>query len=205
MSAFLLPIIFLLSGVGLFFGYTSSAYNSITTLKSDAIHLDEALDRAKQLTALRDSLVARYNTIAASDLNRLNKLLPDNIDNIRLIIDINNIAASRNIKISTFDFVNTSSADTQSAAQPAESGVRTPAMPPANEDVSAREMVSKNKEPYGSVQLSFTASAPYEDFLAFLVDLEKSLRVVNIKSIELEAEGADAYHYTVIIETYWLK
>ena len=54
---------------------------------------DEALDNSKALEAERDKLTQKYNSFNPEDLSRLQKLLPDNVDNIRLILEIEKIAS----------------------------------------------------------------------------------------------------------------
>ena len=57
---------------------------------------NEALNNSKALEDKRDTLTAKYNTIDPNDLIKLQKLLPDNVDNIRLILEIGQIASLRN-------------------------------------------------------------------------------------------------------------
>jgi hypothetical protein len=43
--------------------------------------------------------LAKRDTFAAEDVQKLERTLPDNVDNIRLIIDINNIAARHGLTL----------------------------------------------------------------------------------------------------------
>ena len=42
---------------------------------------------------LKQSLLSRFNAFKTEDLDRLRKLLPDHVDNVRLILDLDNLAA----------------------------------------------------------------------------------------------------------------
>lgn len=202
MSAFLFPLIFILSSAGLFFGYIGGAYDKIDILEQDAGRLDQALTRAKELTELRNAIIARYNTLSAEQLSRLEKLLPDNVDNIRLIIDVDSIAKARGVKISDFGFAGDSQSGSAAGTASSQQAGGAEPVRGVEGDSAARGLPAL---PYDAISLTFSAEGSYEDFLAFLGDLEKSLRIVNIKSITLEAEGVDSYAYTIIMETYWLK
>lgn len=54
---------------------------------------NEALNNSKALEAERDKLTQKYNSFDPENLSKLQKLLPDNVDNIRLILEIEKIAS----------------------------------------------------------------------------------------------------------------
>ena len=93
MLQFLMPIIIIGIAVTGFFTFTSPTYEKINTLKAQTSSYDEALNNSKALETERDKLTAKYNTISGENLNRLIKLLPQNVDNIRLILEIEKLAA----------------------------------------------------------------------------------------------------------------
>jgi len=85
-------IILILASIGLFFGYIDGTYSDVKELRIEQADYDRALSNSKELQAERDKLLAKFNNIGTVDLDKLNKLLPDNIDNVRLVIDVDNIA-----------------------------------------------------------------------------------------------------------------
>ena len=51
-----------------------------------------------------------------------------------------------------------------------------------------------------------TVTASYDNFIAFLKDLEKSLRLVDVVSLTFTApESSPTYDFTIGLKTYWLK
>ena len=52
----------------------------------------------------RDTLNNKYNTFSKTDLDKLNKILPDNVDNIKLILDIQRIAQTYGMDIQNIKF-----------------------------------------------------------------------------------------------------
>ncbi len=182
----ILPSILIISAIGLFAMYTNNAYQGpegIKSLQAQVAAFDEALDKAQELKKNRDSLLSKRNTFAAQDLQRLERILPDNVDNIRFVIDINGIAARRNLSLKN---------------------VALGTISDAKESRSALSIGSSG-DPVGSAEISFSVVATYEEFLAFLQDLERSLRIVDVENISFSsASAAGKYDFELTIRTYWL-
>jgi Tfp pilus assembly protein PilO len=176
----LLPIFFVVVAIGVFIGYIDPTYKRVQELREEARSFDDALTRSKELQRVRDELISRYNVIPPQNLDRLGKMLPDNIDNVRLILDIDSIAArygmrTRNVQLQAAD------------------------------DRPTLGQVGQDDRAYQSVILSFSVSASYEEFLRFMADLERSLRLVDVVGVSFSANETGIYDYSVSIKTYWLK
>jgi len=171
-------IILILASLGLFFGYVDPTYSEVKELRIEQADYDRALSNSKELQAERDKLLTKFNNMSASDLDKLTKLLPDNIDNVRLIIDIDNIASTYGMRVRNFK----------------------------TETGETSEVVGLNQTPYGTLTLTFSTTATYSTFLAFMNDLEKSLRLIDVASVQFAASDVNQlYDYSVSIKTYWLK
>lgn len=185
MTRFLLPIILVAAAIGLFVVYTNPSYQGpegVKALQAQQRSYDDALDKSLELKKVRDQLLSRYNTFSAEDRDKLLSLLPDNVDNIRLVIDINNVAARHNLAVK-----NLSMGDTQTGT-------------------SARNTaaVGSSGSPVGSVDLGFSVSSDYDHFLAFLADLEHSLRILDVEKISFHTSETGINDYSITIRTYWL-
>ncbi|HVT74858.1 MAG TPA: type 4a pilus biogenesis protein PilO [Candidatus Paceibacterota bacterium] len=174
----IISIILIVASFGLFFGYIDPAYTKVQSLRIDKADYDKALSNSKELQAERDKLLEKFNQMDKSDLDKLTKLLPDHIDNIRLIIDIDNMARTYGMRIRNFK---------------TDTGAKT-------------DTIGKDVTPYGTLTLTFTTTAPYNTYLAFLHDLEKSLRVIDVTAAQFSANDTNQlYDYNVTVKTYWLK
>lgn len=182
MGQILLPVFFLITSVGLFFTYIDGKYTDIQVLLTEQDRLDQALTKSKELQEVRNALISRYNTFSREELDRLQKLLPDHIDNVRLIIDIDNIAAAYNLEIAEFGFSNSGPVTVPIEGEP----------------------VDSTEKPYGSVTMDFSVTATYTDFLKFLRDLERSLRLVDVTRVQVTAGDTVLYQFNVTILAYWL-
>ncbi len=185
MSKVIAPFFFIVVAVGLFFTYIDPAYKQLQALRALDARLDNALTRSKELTEVREALLQRYSSIADADLARLKKLLPDSVDNVRLIIDIDNVASRYGMRIKNFAF------------------------PVSVDDVGgATQEVPQG--PVGVAEITFVTSGTYADFSAFLYDLERSLRLLDVRSVHITAgseagQSTGTHQFNVSLQTYWLR
>lgn len=182
MGRFIIPSALIIISIGLLFFFVNPAYSRIDVVRQSSSAYSSALSKSRELQELRDSLLAEYNTFSASNIERLKKMLPDHVDNVRLIIEIDGIASQYGMTIR--DVALASEADSKD-----------------KDDRSIFEAISSNRK---EMSLGFTVVAPYESFLKFLRDVEKNLRIVDIESVKFSSSDADLYEYTIILKTYWL-
>jgi len=197
-----LPIFMLIVAIGGFFLFTDKHYQTVKDLRVQVASYNVALDNAKALQAKRDELVGQYNAFPEANIEKLKKLLPDNVDNIRLIIEIEAIARNYGMQLKNVKYDDTKSKDSATAfAAP-----------------SSSDLAAQSKD-YGAITLGFSTQGSYENFLKFLSDLEKSLRIVDVSSIAFTSAddgaqskapntpgiGGTGYKYDFTIKTYWLK
>lgn len=175
------PIVIFTISLGIFFGYTDPTYSKIVEQKKLEAEYVEALSKSRELQDIRESLLAEYNAFKAEDISRLERLLPDNIDNVRLIMEIDALAKDHGLSVKNLSV--------KEDAKPSESG----------------KIVGPDTSEYSSVTLDFLVPASYEDFQVFLADLEKSLRLVDVIAINFRGTSSDFDEYKVSIKTYWLK
>lgn len=178
----LFPLFLVLLSGGLFALYTNPTYQDVKTLQAQAAEYDQALTQSSKLRAARDQLLARRNTFSTDDVRKLERVLPDNVDNIRLIIDMDNIAARYGLKVKNV-VLGASSAT------------------PGSQTAS----VGQGSQVVGTVELGFSVDATYDNFIAFLEDLQRSVRIVDVESIKFSAAAGDLNTYNLQIRTYWLR
>ena len=184
--------------IGGFFLLTEPLYQGISLKRQQIAAYDEALNNSKALEAERDKLTQKYNSFDPNNLSRLEKLLPDNVDNIRLILEIEKIASPYGMALKDvkYDVVSKNSAVSQTQI----AGVIQPGGNNGNKN-------------YSVWNLEFSTQATYNNFLSFVKDLEDNLRIVDIASIQFSSNTSlglsptlsEAYKYNFKIKTYWLK
>ncbi len=176
---FITGIIFTVLAIALFFGLTNPKYQSTKPVRDKVAQLDEALNKAKELTQLRDTLTVQYNSFTDEELRKLNTLLPDSVDTVRLIIDVDNIADRHNLTLLNIGITGTEGTQTKEAP---------------------------DSRPYGTMRLSFNVITTYDQFKAFLADAEKSLRLLDVQTISFgQPDETNRTTYSVTAQTYWLR
>jgi len=179
---YLVPIIIITVAVGIFFTVSDPLYNGIKETRKEIVKLDEALARSKQILALRDSLLLKYNNILPQDLEKVEKLLPKTIDNVRLILEVSRIAIQNGVALQGVNVVGSSELG-------GETGILGP-----------------DEKLHGTIGLSFTLVGKYDAFRNFLGDLERSLHMVDVVSLGFNTQGAELINqYNVLVQSYWLK
>ena len=186
---------------GIFFLYTKPAYDNVQMTQSQIAEYDAALDKAAELQQLKQTLLSRFNAFSPTDLDRLHKLLPDHVDNVRLILDLDNLAGRFGLSLQNVDV--SSSANQSSKNQTAVGAIGT------------------SNQKYDSLTLTFGTHSTYSNFVRFMTDLESSLRVVDLVSLTIDPDSSAAgaasadgrvqnisepqYSYKITLRTYWLK
>lgn len=181
MLKFITPIFLIILSGGLFFSYIDPAYKEIGNLKEKQGEYDNALTKSKELREIRSTLLGKYNTFSEEGVQRLEKLVPDGIDNVRLIMEINQMAVKNGGMIRSIDVV-------------PDMGVG-----------DKKGNLGPNLSGYESISIDFTVEASYDNFINFIEDLGNSLRIVDIKNYSLNLGQGDVYKHTMSIRTYWLK
>jgi len=181
-----------------FFVVIKPRYDNLRNVKQEVTTYDTSLDTAEKLKISREELIAKYNSIPKTDLDGIKTLLPDSVDNIRLIIQLDSLATKNGL--STLRAVDYKSDTVASVGE-------TPEAP-------GMDTGGANK-PYGEITVSFNTTGQYKNFLAFLSDLEQNLRLVDVTSIDFNAVTSDGsaqgqalannLSYKVTLKTYWLK
>lgn len=179
MKAFL-PILFIVIAGGLFFGFIDPTYSRVKELRAEESEYNEALNRSRELQEVRDSLLARYNAFSQSALQRLEKMIPDHVDNVRLILDLDAMASKYGMRVRNVEI------------ETAESRAN-------------RGQIGPEERAHESLILTFTVSGTYDTFRSYLADLERSLRLSDVVGIAFTANDTGIYDYTVSLKTYWLK
>ncbi len=187
-----MPLVLLGITVAVFFTFTDPVYKGVQALRAEADSYNEALTNSKALETERGKLLNKYNLIGSENLGRLSKLLPENVDNIRLILEIESLASPfgmvlKNVKYSAVE-------ESQAEIDP--------------NVVQATGIMGP--QDYGIWDLEFTTSGSYDNFQNFLRELERNLRIVDVSSIEFSSSSAnektpDIYEYNFQIKTYWLR
>lgn len=190
----LLPFIALLVAIGLFFLYVRPTYSGvIADTKQKIASYDSALAAADRFNQKEAQLTQAKAKISPDSLARLNEFLPDGVDNVQLILDLDALAARSGMTLSNFDIQNQDTSGNTSTAQ-GPSGT----IPQTGLSLSANT-------PVDSLDLTFKGTGTYASFRTFLAGMENSLRPLDVMNLNVQESGTGVYQYDMTVRIYWLR
>jgi len=190
MNSRILPALALFISVAIFFVYVSPKWNgSIADTKAKIVLDDQALTAADEYTRQQNALASARDAIDPANLTRLSTFLPDSVDNVGLILDLNALAARSGLSLANIDVVTNDTAGTKSATS-----IPVPGALP----VAARN-------PVGSVNLSLSAVGTFTALKSFLNGVERSARLLDVQDIVVKGSDTGVYTYSMTLRLYWLR
>ncbi|MFA6227260.1 MAG: type 4a pilus biogenesis protein PilO [Candidatus Paceibacterota bacterium] len=188
---FILPLILILSSIGIFFGYVDPGYKGsgsivesdistygIKQLQNEYTKYETTLTNSTKVVQNRKSLTDKNNKITESDKTKLIKMVPDNIDNVKLVLEISSVAEARNLSLKNISI---------------------------GSSAKTLDSIGPDSTPYGTLALKFSVNATYDNFLNLMKDLEQNLRIIDITDISFTSTDTGFYDFSVSLNTYWLK
>ncbi len=187
--------ILIVLAIGIYFTVTQNILNTAKTVKTVNDKYLSAINSATELLKSLSKVQQDYNNISARDREGLVKMIPNTVDNIRLIIDTNSIAVAHGLTLSGI----TASADSKSSG-PASPRSDNAALPPGT------ILPTTGSAPtLDTVSVSFSVTCLYQQCLSFLQDIESNLRLMDITHITFGPGEKSTYNMMVQLKTYWLR
>lgn len=173
--------ILILISAGLFYTFINPEYKGIGDLKMKSNEYKDILASVSDLTSKRDDLLVKYQAIPKEEIDRLGKVLPNNVDTVRLALDFDTIASRYGISIKDIKTTDTKTDNSSTIVQASEA------------------------KPFETVNVSFSFISSYDNFRHFMHDIEQSLRIIDISSLSFVTSENNLNDYKITIETYWVK
>lgn len=183
----------IIGAAGLFIGYVQPTYSgSIVDLTTEIRDLDTALAAATDFKEKEIQLTRDRAAITDEQIIRLESFLPDNVDNVRLIVDLNSLAARSGVQLSEFSIESNTEASSTQGTAPLGGG-------------GSGALALSAGEPTESLDLSVAATGSYAAFQTFLLGVENSLRHIDVVEISVTDSQTGIYTYDITFRLYWLK
>lgn len=176
----ILPVVLVALAVGLIFVYIRPTFSgTISTLQGEISVDNQALAAADRFTSREALLTSQRNAIPSDDLDRIEAYVPDSVDTVRVVIDLNALASRSGVSLSGFSV--------------------------SGNSASAGGSALTSSSLTDTVELSLTATGTYSAFRVFLGGLETSLRPYDVVDIAVKDSPTGVYTYTLTLRTYELK
>lgn len=200
-----LPFLALVLAALTFFGYIRPLWTGdIAALKAEIASDEAALAAADAFAKQEKALLQERAKISGENLARLSTFLPDYVDNVQIILDLNALTAESGLVLSGLsidDSASQSEASTASATTP-----QTPAPMSGAQAGPAGIVVAptaKTKAP-GHIDLHLTVSGTYAALQTFLQNLEHSRRLLDVRKLSIKGSDTGAYKHELVVRLYWL-
>lgn len=172
-----------MGALALFFWHVQPEFNgTIAGLRAKIAGYDKALDAAKQFKEKQDTLKNQQSAISQEDQMRIAKFLPDGVDNVQLIVDLNALASRSGVRLSNFNVERKE-----------------------EESLDAGRLASEEVTPTQSLDITVRGVATYSSFRTFLDGVERSLRPMDLMALSLADSETGVYSYDMTFRIYWLR
>ncbi len=200
----IISIILIAASIAFFVFFTKPKWTELKANRIEVEKLNVAQENAKKLKSRIDSLLTVKNAITGNDMDKIKKMIPDNVENVKLIIDFDNMLQALVAERGTAALYKSDS--------PADSGRISIENPKITQGTTLIEG-GFDASQLGVADFTFTVSLTYADFLEFLKRIETSTRIFDIESITFTSPQVTAgknpndivYNFNIGLKTYWLK
>lgn len=188
-------IILIVLAIGIYMTFTKAKLAEVNAVRAVNNEYISAIANADELIKVRDTVLNEYKSLSENDRTRLDKMLPNTVDNIRLIIDLNSVALRHG-----FSLRNIRAAVTGGSTKGAPTAVSTP------QGGIPSGITSIPTPTLDTVSVSFSVSAPYQQFIDLLREFEANLRVMDVTHLSVSVGSTPGvYDFGVELKTYWLR
>ncbi len=179
------PFIVIAVCIGMYFFYISPAITDVQTLSAQKTQYADVLNKVQEVKDKRDAVLASFNSISSTDMDRLDKIVPEKFNSAFLANDLNNIASSDGVTIKSFK---------ESTSNASNGAVTDDTVAPS----------------YQTNIITLNLTGQYDKFLKFLSDLETSLQLVDVVNLTVvppsgEKTTDNQFQYTMEINVYSLR
>jgi len=180
----ILPVLILLGAGALFFGYVQPTYTGdVANLRAKIEGYDRALAAAAEYKKSEELLKEQQDAIPADDRARIQAFLPDGVDNVQLIVDLNALASRSGIRLSDF---NVEQRDEE-------------------EDPGTGRLAVEGEGLTDSLDVTVSGIGSYASFRNFLTGVERSLRTMDLIALTITDSETGVYSYDMTFRIYWLR
>ena len=184
MSSRIVPVLLILIAFGIYFGYVNPTYTGeVAKLKAEINGYDGALAAADRFLAREGEILTERQSIPDAGFARVEAFLPDGVDNVQLILDLNALASRSGLSLSNFDI----------------------AVNERNENARSDQFSLVDEGPVASLDLSVSATGTYSSFKSFLRGVEWSLRPLDLVQLSIDDSQSGIYTYSMTFRIYWLR
>lgn len=184
MTRIFAPVFLIIISLGLFFSYLKPAWGALQEYQNLKITLAEAIQNYNLLDEKISAIQIKHRAVTASHYENLSQILPDAVNPIRFLVDVDKI--SKELDLTLLSFV----------------------LP--HQDRSVAKSIESTANTVKTAEISILLEGEYHDFKEFLKTIESSKTLTDVVSIGIEKKENEAktgYNlvYNITMKLYWLN
>lgn len=200
----IISLLLIAASIAFFMYFTKPEWDKLNKNRVEVEKLNIAQDNAKKLKLRIKSLTDKRNSITDENDKKIRKMVPDNVENIKLIIDFDNMLRDL-VKVNGTEALYKSN----NPSDTGEISIENPKISQGTAIIDGKFDTSR----LGVADFNFSVSLTYNDFLDFLRRIETSTRIFDIESISFSTPSTASvknpndivYTFNIALKTYWLK
>ena len=163
MSQLLVPIILVISSIGLFFTYLSPGYKTLQAFQEQETKLEEALNKLNLVITKKTDLTEQYISLEQQGLDNLKLMLPNKIDVAQTILILDKTAQDNKLYVDEFGI-------------------------PSEGTTSLVPRLDKEEQPpeYGPSLFRMTVTGSYDGIKQLLYQIERNVAIMDVVSLNIE-------------------
>lgn len=176
----LTPIFSILIAILLYLFFIAPQWEEVKGVRAEVNTYQEAVERYDQFTARMNGLLELKRNQNPVTLERLNQLVPEEVDAARIITDLEDMARRSNM---LFGNITTSESE---------------------EDFGSRNETTSAQTELQAVDISFELIGTYDQLQAFLLELESSLTLLEVTGLSFSASNGLFEQFALTVRAYAL-
>lgn len=178
----IIPLFLAAIAIGIFLSYVHPTYTGeVASLRAEIEGYDGALAAAAAFKEKGEAVRSAREAIPTDGRERIEAFLPDGVDNVQLILDLNALASRSGIRLADFNIqVDQKEEDKSNEALSPEGGVE-------------------------SLDVTVSGIGTYTAFRTFIEGVEWSLRPLDLIEVTVDSSETGVYTYAMTFRLYWLR
>ena len=161
-------------------------YTEVQAVREETKGYEEAIAKATELNTTLATLISKKNSFSLLETERLEALVPDEIDGVRALVDLEQLATRNGL---LFDRV---SINLEGEGQ--EGGAET--------EATDSEAITELENGLLALDVTFSVIGNYTQFKSFLQDIEKSLVLMDVSELAFQTSTGELTNYNVTVRLY---
>ena len=201
MNRNIIATLMLVLAIGIYLTVTKDVLDQASVEQGVNDQYTSAIAKAEDLLKRRDDISKQFNSVSEDQKAKLDKMIPNTVDNIRLVIDMDNIADKHSLVLSGIRANVSTDAVSTAAPSTAPQGPG----PVSNPGLNVGGPIPAAQPTLQAVTITFGVTATYDQFISLMKDLESNLRIMDLTHLSLSSSENGKYTYSVTLQTYWFK